>query len=324
MRKKYIALRVATLAIGIIGGMTFSYLANAQEQEKNSQGRATEAFAEKMRTDKYAVFDSITEDGGNLRQVLAGLDIVTDVIPLGPNVTYVHANSGAGLLRGGILDSKMIELRENIPRICRGEWFDEVMQKDIMSDRVVTVKRKIPAGDLKQYFARSSAYGWKMASCGEAFVYRGSAEDAIIYHKVQQPFVWKNDDLLEPKSKDDLPADGLIPMSWFKPKERYPSRLDTIAWANRICELRGGRLSMAFNRDVVVGGRRERQPVVVTALEEMVDQEPQDYYLHCDARAESFLVRKYVDTVKSAVFTNTFDVERMAVQRNRDLKSVGF
>lgn len=64
--------------------------------------------------------------------------------------------------------------------------------------------------------------------------------------------------------------------------------------------------------------------MVVTAPEEMVDHEPREYYLRCDAGAESFLVRRYVENVRSTIFANTFDVERMAVQRNRDLKSVGF
>lgn len=65
MGRKCIALRVAMLAIGI---MVLPYKANEQESELDSISRTVEAFVEKRRTDKYAVLDSVTEDGGNLRQ----------------------------------------------------------------------------------------------------------------------------------------------------------------------------------------------------------------------------------------------------------------
>jgi hypothetical protein len=280
--------------------------------------------AENNQADKYAVLDSVAADGGNLRQVLAGLDIVTDVVPIGPNITFFRADSGAGLLRGGILDSRIREFRENLPRICRGEWTDKVAQKDIMSDRVVIVTRTIPANEMKDYFPTSDAHGSKEASCGDAFKYSGTAQSAVVSHKIGQPFVWKNTDIAEPKSKDDLPPDGIVSRSWFKPKERYPSYLETIAWANRICELQGGRLRAAYWKSEYVNGQWQRRQVVQETLDQMLGEFPDDYYLHCDAGAESFLIRRYVAKEKSAIFTNTFDVQKMVVQRNRDLKSVGF
>jgi hypothetical protein len=297
--------------------------AGAQETEPRREASGMSSANDSA--DKYAVFDSVAADGSNLRQVLASLDIATFVIPLGANITFVHVDSGTTLLlRGGILDSKMIEFTENLPRICRGEWIEDVPQKDIMSDRIQTIKRTISADRIKNYFPRSSAYGWKKASCGDAFVFRGSAQDSFIYHRVGQPFIWKNNDLLEPKGKDDLPPDGPVNKSWFKPGDRYPSLVETIAWASRICELRGGNLSLAFYKEIAVSGRWEKQPIVIKKIEEMIDEKPKDYFLHCDSGVESFLIRKYVATEKSAIFTNTFEVERMAIQRNRDLKSVGF
>lgn len=299
--------------------LSLPWIANAQEQASEIKGVVERSSSEGSQTDKYAVLDSVVEDGSNLRQVLAGLDIVVNLIPLGPNVTYIIADSGVPILiRGGVLDSGIIEFRDNIYRICRGEWTENVAQKDIMSDRVAIVKKTIPKDIMKNYFLRSSHYGWRKAWCGDVFSYEGSAQHAYIVHKVAQPFIWKIPDLDEPKSKDDLPPDGLVPKSWFKPKERYPDHLTTIAWTNRICELRGGQLFMAFRNNVVVGTSQMQQPVVVTKMEEILKQNQFDYeknyYLYCDAGTESFLIRRYIE----------LDVDKMAVQRNRDLKSVGF
>lgn len=288
--------------------------AGAQEQQ---------AAAESGAKDKYAILDQVEADGRNLREVLSKLEIVSEMIPLGPHVTYFYADSGAGLLRGGVFDTGTREFRENLPRICRGEWFDAVEQNDVMTGRTTLVKRKVPANELKEYF---HTYGTtnvrNVVWCGEEFEFNGTAGSAFIHHRVGQPFIWKSADLIEPSGKDDLPPDGIIPREWFKPQGKYPTRLMAIAWANRLCELRSGRLSLAFFRNS--GKKKER--VVVTDMWQMFDgiNTTRDYYLHCDAGTDGFLFRHWVSYENNMFFKDPIEVERMAIQRNRDLKSVGF
>lgn len=270
---------------------------------------ASDTVENKMQADKYSVLDSVTEDGGNLRQVLASLDIVTYLLPLGPNVTFFAADSGGNfLLKGGVFDTGLTEFRQNIRRICRGDWTDVTMQQDVMTGSAVPMKRIIPPQELLNFVP-----GNNDASCGQAFSWGGSIRGGFIFHRVPQPFIWKTDRLAQPVSKDELPPDGVIPKDFFKPEGRYPPPLRVVAWANRICELRGGnQISMAF-----LGG----VPAIRASMDKIVEvfrrpYAPQNFYLYCNATSdEGFLIR---------VVTDKLGVQGMAVQRNRDLKSVGF
>jgi len=307
--------------------------ASIMTAEASAFGDETQAPQDTTKVSKegktdLSLFDTVNEKGTNLRHVLASTNIVSSIIPFGPNITSVQISSGAGLFRGGVFDTVTKDYFNAIHRLCPTSWEIKDTELDLMTGRATWIWKDVSKQQLVDdpYIVNShntsTGETVRGARCKGVFDWDGAK---TIRHTQAQPHIWKREGQPLP---DTLPSDGIVPTQYFgeeyKPGMfgigKYPSPVDTTAWAVRLCEAQGGRAKMAIEELEAVNGKTRNRYVVLGTDEEIYKKREgfgqTDCYHACEYDKGSFLVR---------IVRGTQDrkAQNIVFQKGRTLESIG-
>lgn len=275
-----------------------------------------------------SLFSTVNKDGTNLRHVLASTNIVSSIIPFGPNITSVQISSGAGLFRGGVFDTVTKDYFNAIHRLCPTSWEIKDTELDLMTGKAkwiwkdVSKQQLIDDPNIINSHNTTTGETLRGARCKGIFDWDGTK---TIRHTQAQPYIWKREGHPLPES---MPTDGKVPTQYFgeeyKPGVfglgRYPFSDEMTAWAIRLCEAQGGRAKMAIRESYMANGIPQYGYVVFGSDEDVFKARNRfwqtDNYFACEYDKGSFLMR---------ILGNPRDrlTQNIVFQQGRTLESIG-
>jgi hypothetical protein len=226
---------------------------------KKPAQESAQAPAEVSAQAMAASFSDVAPNGANLREKLVQSDAVRDVIPYGKSISWVVPKQNGGGLTVSRANGDALDA---IAGACKTQWLVKMFKQDPMSNQVSHGWVPLAADDhLSRIYKRTDKNprsGQRElllgAQCKDSFEISrvflvGGVNEFIhsflVKHIAEQPLVWKSQNANMPEADIEL-VDGILDPKMIV-KAGHPQSSQVGAWANALCDLRGGSLMFLVN-----------------------------------------------------------------------------
>lgn len=321
-----VAALFAAYAVPAHAGLLDGLLGKKPAQE------SAQAPAEVSAQAMAASFNDVAPNGANLREKFVQSESVRAVIPYGKSLSLVvPRQTGGGLTvsraSGDALDA--------IASACKTQWLVKRYQQDPMSNQVSHAWVPLAESDHRSFiFKRTDKHprsGTRElltgAQCKDSFeitavfLVGGVNEwvhSFLVKHAAEQPFALKSPRSKLPTADVEL-TDGILDANMIVNTDSgQPLSNEVGAWANALCDLRGGQLTFLVNAP-----DRNRNYPGTSSLERIASRPVQTQYIG-NAPVSEFFYECSTSTNRSFLIKGQERDRKLQlmVQNNRSLTSI--